>query len=400
MSAASSAAGVALVVMTLAPAAALAQPDTRAASIVEAQTAKAQQIKPYEPGKAERLAEQIKKTFFESPEGFYPWFASVYSGGGFTAGGGYRNFYGDNTFWNARGLYSVKAYKLAEIITESRGLANDRVDLRVVGGFRDATQVAFYGVGPDTDADAKTNFGMQQAYVAGAFRGRGPGPFFVDFSVAYEAFSLGPGSGSSPSIEDVHTVETAPGLGDSPDFAHIAWIGGIDSRDPAPGYARRGGLYALAYDSYFDPDHTYTFDRLQGEIVQHVPILRENWVVSLHGVARVTLDEQYTVPYFLLPALGSSSTLRAYPSWRFRDRHSLLMSGEWRWMPNRRFLDVAIFYDAGKVAGRLEDLNFKDLSHDAGVVVRVHGARTTWLRIDVAKGSEGFNLVFSGSAPF
>ena len=55
------------------------------------------------------------------------------------------------------------------------------------------------------------------------------------------------------------------------------------------------------------------------------------------------------VPYFLLPSLGSGSTLRGYSSWRFRDRHSLLMSGEFRWIPNRLGLDMAMFYDTGKV---------------------------------------------------
>ena len=66
-----------------------------------------------------------------------------------------------------------------------------------------------------------------------------------------------------------------------------------------------------------------------------MPILRENWVISLHGLLQTTLDDDDTVPYFLLPSLGSGSTLRGYSSWRFRDRHSLLMSGEWRWIPNR-----------------------------------------------------------------
>jgi outer membrane translocation and assembly module TamA len=106
------------------------------------------------------------------------------------------------------------------------------------------------------------------------------------------------------------------------------------------------------------------------------------------------------VPYFLLPALGSGSTLRAYPSWRFRDRHSLLLSGEWRWIPNRMFLDLALFYDAGKVAARREDLNFDGLKQDAGIGVRFHGPLTTPLRIDVARGSEGINVVFSGAAAF
>jgi hypothetical protein len=123
-------------------------------------------------------------------------------------------------------------------------------------------------------------------------------------------------------------------------------------------------------------------------------------VLSLHGVARTTIDDDDVVPFFLLPALGSGSTLRAYPSWRFRDRHSLLVAGEWRWIPSRMFLDMAFFYDAGKVTSRREDLNFSNLKHDAGVGIRFHGPMATPLRVDIARGDEGFNIVFSGAAPF
>ena len=354
---------------------------------------------PYEPSAAERIVTDVQRRFFGTPDGFYPWLDSVYSGGGFTLGAGYRRFYGDRTFWDARGLLSLKSYKRAEIATNAIGVGPGRVDLRAVAGWRDATQVSFYGVGNDTAPEAKSNFRLQQAYGAAGFRARGPARLVFDFNISYEDYTLESGTGSSPSIEHVYTAETAPGLGDNPAFAHTTWMGGVDWR-PSSGYARRGGLYALTYDSYFDPDHTYTFDRLQADVVQHVPILRENWVLSLHGVARTTLDDEQTVPYFLLPALGSGSTLRAYPSWRFRDRHSLLLSGEWRWIVNRMFLDMAFFYDAGKVTGRREDLNFEGLKQNVGVGVRFHGPLTTPLRVDVAHGSEGINLVFSGAAAF
>jgi hypothetical protein len=389
---------VAAIAIGLASPPAMAQ-ETRAETIAAAQAAKATDLKPYVPGKAERIATGVKRHLIDLPDGFYPWFDSVYSGGGFTAGGGYRQYYGDRATWDARGLLSAKAYKLVEFATAATGIGRGRVDLRAAGGWRDATQVSFYGVGGGTSADDQSNFGMEQAYVGGAFRGRGPGTFVFDFGLSYEDFQLTSGAGPSPSIEQSYTAGTAPGLGDNPSFVHMVWTGGVDTRRAA-GYARRGGLYAISYENYLDPHQTYNFDRLQAEIVQHLPILRDNWVVSLHGLARTTLDDESTVPFFLLPSLGSGSTLRAYPSWRFRDRHSLLLSGEWRWIPSRLFLDMAVFYDAGKVTSRRQDLNFDGLKHDAGVGVRVHGPLTTPLRIDVARGSEGVNIVFSGAAAF
>jgi hypothetical protein len=228
---------------------------------------------------------------------------------------------------------------------------------------------------------------------------RCPGPLVLDVGGQYEDYSLEQGKGSTPSTEQAFTPATAPGLGANPAYFHLTMAGGVDTR-PAEGYARHGGMYALTYDAFADVDSTYSFDRLQVEGVQHIPILRENWVVSLHGLMKTTLNDEDVVPYFLLPSLGSGSTLRAYPSWRFRDRHSMLMSGEWRWIPSRMAVDMALFYDAGKVASRRGDLDFDGLKSDYGVGVRFHSPAATPLRIDVAFGSEGYNIVFSGAAAF
>ena len=53
----------------------------------------------------------------------------------------------------------------------------------------------------------------------------------------------------------------------------------------------------------------------------------------------------------MLPALGGGSSLRGFASWRFRDRHSLLLQAEWRVLVNS-FFDMAIFSDAGKVTAQ------------------------------------------------
>ena len=63
-------------------------------------------------------------------------------------------------------------------------------------------------------------------------------------------------------------------------------------------------------------------------------------------------------------------------------------------------MDMAFFFDAGKVASRREDLDFDNLTTDFGVGVRFHSPVATPLRIDVAHGGEGLNIVFSGSAAF
>ena len=105
------------------------------------------------------------------------------------------------------------------------------------------------------------------------------------------------------------------------------------------------------------------------------------------------------MPFFMLPALGGGSSLRGFSSWRFRDRHSLLLQGEWRIIANR-FLDMAVFYDAGKVAASRGELDFDGLKSDYGLGFRFHGPLATPLRIEFAKSREAFVIVFGSSAVF
>ena len=76
------------------------------------------------------------------------------------------------------------------------------------------------------------------------------------------------------------------------------------------------------------------------------------------------------------------------------------MSGEWRWIPSRLALDMALIYDAGKVTPRFDDISFNDLKTDFGIGVRLHTPFATPLRIELAKSREGTRLVFSGGAAF
>ncbi|MGD9902520.1 MAG: BamA/TamA family outer membrane protein [Vicinamibacterales bacterium] len=379
------------------PVAATAQ-ETRAAEIAEAQAEKATRLAPRQPGKAERAVLWVERELVVAPNGFYPLFGSIYNGGGFAAGVGYRHYVADTTHVDAKGLYSVRGYTLAELGADSTGHGGGRVDLRARVGRRDATQVAFYGLGLDSP-EARTNFSLTETYGGAEVQLRPVRWLIVGAGLGYEGYTVGSGAGRQPSTDTAFTPETLPGLAGDPAFAHLSASAGIDWR-PARGYARRGGLYQARYHQYVDRDDTYSFSRLDGEIVQHLPILRETWVVSLRGLGQTTLDDDDQVPFFLMPMLGSGDTLRAYAPWRYRDRHAMLMSAEFRWMPNRNALDMAVFYDGGAVAATRRDLALHRLKHDVGIGLRFHGPATTPLRIELTRGSEGMRLVFAGGAAF
>src|SRR4029078_10804974 len=140
------------------------------------------------------------------------------------------------------------------------------------------------------------------------------------------------------------------------------------------------GLYEVRYHRYADRLDLHSFDRADAGVVQQIPILRETWVISTRGLVQSLVNERSTTPYLLMPSLGGSDTLRGYPAWRFRDRNSLVLQGEFRWISNRFGMDMALFYDTGKVADRRSELNLRGLKKDIGAEVRFHGPVQTPLR--------------------
>ncbi len=373
--------------------------ETRAGEIAQTQEEKAAEAKPYQPSAVEKFLTDLEESFVSPPSGFFPYFGSVYPGGGFTLGAGYRHFYSREAVWEVKGLYSIKNYKQIEVGTRTPWHGGGRWIAGLRGGYRDAPQIGFYGIGADSSRGDRANFRIKQGYAIGTLGVRPTWWTRLEGEAAYEDFKNEGGSGRAPSIETVFDDVTAPGLFADPKYIHSSGTAAIDWRT-SPDYSRKGGYYGVTLHDYADRDDTFSFRRVDGEVIQHLPILRETWVISVRGRMQSTLDDDDVVPYFLLPYVGSGSTLRGYPTGRFRDRHALLTSAEFRWVPSRLALDMAIFFDAGKVASRRSDLDFNDLKTDWGIGARFHGPTATPIRLEVARGSEGWRLVISSGAAF
>lgn len=387
---------VALVGLAASPARAQ---ETRAAEIAQQQAEKAEKLEPYKPSRFEAVMNRLEESFASPPSGFYPAFGSVYPGGGLTLGVGYRRFFARKAVWDATALYSIKNYKQFETGARLPWDLNGRWTFGARVGWLDAPQVGFYGVGMGNDRSDRANYRIKLGYGNFTTGFRPTGWTRLEGSVGWEDYLVEDGRGRAPSIETVYTPATAPGLFTNPTFIRSHAMAAIDWRT-SPGYSRTGGFYGVTFVDYTDRDEALSFQRVDGELIQHIPILRENWVISLRGRVQTTLDEDDTVPYYLLPSLGSGRTLRGYSTGRFRDKHSLLTSAELRWIPSRLALDMAFFYDAGKVARRRSDLDFDGFASDWGVGARFHGPTATVLRIEGARGSDGWRLVFSTNAAF
>lgn len=374
-------------------------PATRQAAIEQQQATKSETLQPEAPGKAERAVDRVEDILTNGLT-WRPYFESAYQGGGFPLGVGYLRHVSPYNTLDVRGSQTLGGYNRAEAEFTAPHLFHRRGELSLLAGWRDARAVGFYGIGQDTSKDERASYAFRQPYVSATLRLM---PTRRHWTLAggleWTEWDQRPGDGPSPSIDTLFQPQTLPGVGADVTYVHSQATAGFDWR-PAAGYARRGGYYGVTAHDYTNTNGRFGFDEINYEAIQHVPILRETWVVTLHGVAQTTYDKGgQEIPFFMLPSLGGGSTLRGFSSWRFRDRDSLLLQAEWRIMANR-FFDTAVFYDTGKVAAHPSGLDLRGMAHDWGLGFRFHSPSTTVLRIDVAHGGEGTRVVFAAGHVF
>jgi hypothetical protein len=380
------------------PAPALAQ-ESRAAQIEAEQAEKATRLHPYEPTRAEDVIVRAGRALSGQPIGFYPWLGSIFSGGLFSFGPGYRLPYGAGGALDAQAAISIRGFRLARATLFLPPMADRRVRVAVRAQVIDAGSASFYGVGNETPSDARSAFLFRPASVGAQVTAAPVEQIEVGASVDRVAIETGPGRRGT-SIEQRFAPGSVPGLSASPTYAVTRLHAAYDWRD-SPAYSRHGGYYRLDWSDYSErTDGGLSFQRVDVDLRQMIPILRENWVIALRATASTTSAEAgQEVPFFLMPQLGGGSDLRGYPSWRFRDRHRVLFSAEYRWTPSH-FIDMAIFHDAGKVTASRSQLGFGGLKHTTGLGIRLHSPQATFIRLEVGRGAEGLGLIMAFGQSF
>ena len=344
---------------------------------------KSQHLAEYKPDPVERRlgkVESAMNTF--SRDGLYPFVGGVMSGGGLAVGPGYRGRYADSGTWDVHGAWSFRNFRAVDAAMQLPALADGKVRVSVAAKRLDAPRLAFYGIGGDSRTDDRRNFSYASTTLGVA-------------ATVQPTSLLALGSG----LDSLQFDTKLANAGLNPEYRRTRVFAEIDSRT-SPGYTRRGGLYRVEWSDYRATNGGSSFQRTDSEVQQFVPLLRENWVIALRAMTSISHSATASdVPYFLMPDLGGSDTLRGYPSWRFRDRNRLLLSGEYRWTAGP-FADMAIFLDAGQVAPRAADFEISRFKKTYGVGLTLHTMTASVTRIHLARTPEGNSVVFSFSPRF
>jgi hypothetical protein len=395
---------LALTLLSIAAGAAAANAqDTRADVIRQQQAERQQRVSPPQKNIAERTLDRLEKWgFISAPaRGVHPWFGSVYPGGGFAAGAGMRQEFGDDGALTVITGYSIRSSVLGQADLALPTFAKGRGKLTLSGQYIDAPDVKYYGVGNETSKESRSHFGYTPTNVGTRVDFDISKHFKAGGEVSYLDVSTSAGS-TAPSTDAQFGPADTPGLAFSQfTFINSTARAAFDWRKRL-GYAGSGGVYRVQFDDYRDRDHDrYSFRSLEAEALQLIPILRANWVIALRGVATITdVDDANDVPYFLMPSIGGGSSVRGYPDFRFRDRNRLVMNAELRWTP-ARFMDMLLFYDTGKVEARRQDLDFDDLKEAYGIGMRLIGPKGYAVRVEAAHSREHrVRLILSAGGAF
>jgi len=297
------------------------------------------------------------------------------------------------------------------IIREERSTLFGRV------GYSRTLTRRFYGFGSRTPASNETSYTEEFTQAGFGARISLPDPgddLLLNAGLGYQRHNLSRGRVSSvPSTDDDYpgTFAVADGVDqmwvnlglsyDTRDSLHQPYRGfrlGVGSNTAVfQSDSRFGGIVGMDAAGFFPLPALLHEGGEPGEENPPTDVLAVGgFVTASHG----------ELPFYSLPTLGGSRTLRGYIDNRFTGRAAAHGSLEYRFtvVPRGMTLtdririerfNLGLFYDFGTVANGIEDLDDAKYLYSYGVGLRMSFSREASFRIDYGISDEGGNLIIT-----
>lgn len=259
----------------------------------------------------------------------------------------------------------------------------------------------FYGPGMDSRRGNRSDFLLEEASYTAVSGFRVDPHFTLAIQAGLSQYRVDAGGDRRfTNTEVIFDVDTAPGLERQPDFFRLGGALLLDLRD-VPGNPHKGAFVGLSYTRFDDlRSDDFPFQNVLLDARAYLPLGSPQRVLALNFLTSVNeADAGARVPFFLQPTLGGKRTLRGFPSYRFRDESFLHLAAEYRWEAAPA-VELAVFYDTGKVFEDLDQFRFEGLQKSIGFGMRFKTGQSAFLRLDVARSGEGTRFHFTVGHPF
>ncbi len=343
------------------------------------------------PDFIERKVLEMEKAADEGPHGFSVTFGDIKRGSGPSLGPAYGWTLAGGAVASVKAVYSIHNAKVVQASLRSPVVTPVRLMLSTRARWQDVPDVSFHGLAPGIRGE-EAGYSERVSEISGTAAMQPVRWLRLGAGAGREAFRT--------AVDEDRRLDLfagAPGVGADPRYLHTHLSAAVDTRE-SEDYTRSGSLVrATRHDYRQAGDGPYSFRRVDAVAEHYLPVLGSGRVIYLGLHASTTNAARgRTVPFFLMPDVGAVD-LRGYDLYRFRNRHSVVVSAEYRW-PLRDYLDAAVFYDAGKAVADRRDLDLTGLKGSFGAGVNLHGRKTTPLRLEVARSREGLHFLVSFSA--
>jgi len=363
----------------------------------KAQEIQAPQRKGLEKALYEVKEQHVLEKLMAGWHGFHPTFGGLHTGSGLALGTEWRQERLARGILDVRaaGRVSLKHYEKFEFQIGIPRLMNEHLFLDFNVAYRNYPQERFFGLGPKSRKEDRTNFRLEDTTYLGTMGVKWRRWFRVGVKGGIIATNAGPGTDPRfPSTEKVFTPRNTPALDFQPDHYQVGTFAQMDWRDE-PGNPRSGGNYVLEWNLFGDRNKSlYTFRRYEVEAQQYVPFFNRRRVIAFRAKTSLTdTSAGQSVPFYMMQTLGGSEDLRGFREYRFRDKNLMVYNLEYRWEVFSG-MDMALFGDAGKVFTSRSDFSLDHLEGAYGIGFRFNQAKSVFLRVDIGRSREGMRFFF------
>jgi len=388
------------------------------------------------------------ESLFRGNKGLYASFASLPPGNGVALGAAFKdselnlthwrlNYQIDsqgsfNGSWTAGGLLTMrlspaedsKKHKPRTVVVQGPlpkhlpelGENEAKLLINIYAFHTSLNQVSYYGIGPNTSPTDRAFFGLQETVTgANADRLLKYGFHLVGEMNGRWPDIVGDYGQSSPSIGQMYSEATAPGLTRQPGFLqfgeglqYATHLGGLGEKAD---FGVDADLdYGVNFQQFIAPaDSEFSFRRLTIDVTNDLHLLKRFTPRKGSGTSeqfgtlefRGWLSESivpagHSVPFYFQPTLGGGDidkerTLASFADYRFRAPNALLLRGQYEQpLPKVSFLGVIFRADTGKVADARGDIDLSHLRHSFGTGVTLRAGNFPYVTLMYAwAGGEG-----------